>query len=72
MALINAISFVQTASINKELRLLCASLSKEKLLEHLNFNEIEFDDAINMELVKCHTYEQTEKYQQLRLWFLIL
>ncbi|WP_372744351.1 hypothetical protein [Lutibacter sp.] len=72
MALSKAIAFVKTASIHSELRTLCETLSKEKLLQQLNFNEIEFEDAINMQLVKCSTYEQAEKYQQLRIWFLLI
>ncbi|WP_372752746.1 hypothetical protein [Mariniflexile sp.] len=72
MSISKAIEFVKIASESEELRNACTDLSKEKLLAKLNFNETEFEDAINMELVKCQTYEQAETYQQLRIWFLIL
>lgn len=72
MALSKAITFVKTASNNEELRDACTSFSKEKLLLKLNFSEVEFEDAINMQLVKCQSYEQAEMYQQLRIWFLLI
>lgn len=72
MSLSKAITFVKAASTDEELRTACANFSREKLLLKLNFNELEFEDAINMQLVKCTSYEQAEVYQQLRIWFLIL
>lgn len=72
MSLSKAIRFVKIASMNKELRSACCKTSKEKLFNQLNFNEIEFEDAVNMQLVKCKSYEQAEMYQQLRIWFLLM
>lgn len=72
MALSKAIAFVKAASISEELRTVCANFSKENLLLQLNFKEEEFEDAINMELVKCKSYEQAEVYQQIRIWFLLI
>ncbi|MFI1772768.1 hypothetical protein [Thalassobellus citreus] len=72
MALSKAIAFLQAASISNELRTACTHYSKDKLLLQLNFNEVEFEDAINMELVKCQTYEEAEVIQQIRIWFLLL
>ncbi len=73
MAIGKAMEFVKQASIDKELRSKCnKSESKAELMKSMDFTEIEFDDAINMRLVKCQTYEQAEIYQQLKLWFLQL
>ncbi|MFD1294793.1 hypothetical protein ACFQ5N_13195 [Lutibacter holmesii] len=72
MALSKALNFVTEAIKNEQLRALCSKLTKEELLLQLNFNEVEFEDAINMGLVKCQTYEQAEAYQQLRIWFLLI
>jgi len=72
MALSKAIEFVKIATSDEELRTACTNFSKESLLLKLNFNEVEFEDAVNMQLVKCKSYEQAEKYQQIRIWFLLL
>ncbi len=73
MALGKAINFVKQIGFDNELRTSCyKSDSKPELLEKLGFNEVEFDDAINMQLVKCQSYEQAEHYQQIRMWFLML
>lgn len=72
MALSKAIDFLKAVSISEELRASCVRFSKEKLLIKLNFNEAEFEDAVNMELVKCQTYEQAEVFQQIKMWFSLL
>ncbi len=73
MAIGKALNFVKEAVNNKSLRTECYTAeSKKKLLNKLGFDEIEFDDAINMQLVKCQSYEEAEKFQQLRMWFTIL
>lgn len=73
MALSKAIEFVKQVSSDKEFRTQCnKNNSKIELLQHLNFNEIEFEDALNMQLVKCQTYEEAEVFQQLKIWFLLL
>jgi len=72
MALSKALNFVQAAIISEELRVACSKYKKENLLLHLNFTEVEFEDAINMGLVECQTYEEAEVYQQLRIWFLLI
>ena len=35
----------------------------KEILETFGFDEIEFDDAINMRLVKCQSYEEAEAFQ---------
>jgi len=42
------------------------------LLKNLDFNETEFEDAINMQLVKCQSYEEADRIQQVKLWFEVL
>lgn len=73
MALGKAIKFVNEVVKNSELRSACnKSNSKQELLKELDFDETEFDDAINMQLVKCQSYEEAEVFQQIKMWFLIL
>ena len=73
MALGKAIEFVKQAGFDKELRTECNSYSsKNELLQKLGFDEVEFDDAVNMQLVKCQTYEDAEIFRQIRYWFLLL
>ena len=73
MALGKAIKFVNEVVKNTELRSACnKSKSKQELMENLGFDETEFDDAINMQLVKCQSYEEAEVFQQIKMWFLIL
>ena len=73
MAIGKAINFVKEALHNKTFRADCyKSKSKQELMDKMDFDEVEFDDAINMQLVKCQSYEEAEQYQQIRMWFLIL
>lgn len=73
MAIAKALEFVDLAIFDEKLRELCNSgLPRKELLEILQFNQTEFEDAINMNLVKCQTYDEAEKYQQLKMWFEIL
>ncbi len=72
MSLSKAIWFVNNAS-DKALRQKCyTSNSRPELLQSLGFTDFEFEDAINMKLVKCQTYEEADKVQQLKMWFSIL
>lgn len=73
MALGKAMAFVKQVGDNNELRASCyKSESKAELLKVLGFDETEFEDAINMQLVKCQTYEEAEHIQQIKMWFLLL
>ena len=73
MALNRALDFLKQACGNEDFRSSCYSFdNKEALLTHFGFDEVEFEDAINMNLVKCQTYEQAEVFQQLKMWFSIL
>lgn len=73
MALAKAMKFVDEAIVNKELRDKCSEFETHKdLLNYLDFNSVEFDDAVNMALVKCNSANQAEYYYQLRMWFKLL
>lgn len=72
MAIGKAIRFVKKAQTDPEFRKSCYVLSKADLLVEMGFDELEFDDAINMQLVKCQTYQEAEVYQQIRMWFLAM
>lgn len=73
MAIGKAIDFVKQAITDSSFRSECYKYkSKYELLQKLGFDEVEFDNAVNMQLVKCQSYEQAEIYQQIRMWFLAL
>ena len=73
MALSKAIEFLTDAIASKDLRDKCAEFkTRKELLKWLDFNDVEFDDAINMRLVKCRSADDAEFYQQLRMWFNLL
>lgn len=72
MALGKSISFIRNFTGDPEFREKCNRLSKEELLLRSDFTEQEFDDAINMQLVKCQTYDEADRIQQVRLWFMFL
>ena len=73
MALSNAVKFVKQIGKNETFRNECyESKSKSDLLNKLNFNEYEFDEAINMNLVKCQTLDEADQIFQIKLWFALL
>lgn len=73
MAIGKAMRFVKDARDDSEFRKRCLQYdTKDEMLAVFKFSAVDFDDAINMELVKCKTYEAAEVYQQLRLWFSML
>jgi hypothetical protein len=69
MALGKSIQFIRQFIIDQEFRHECNTSSKEDLLKNLDFNETEFEDAINMQLMKCQTYEEAERIHQIKYWF---
>lgn len=69
----NAISFVKKVGFNTKLREQCIQYAnKDELLSDLGFNETEFEDALNMQLIQCQTYEEAEVFQQIKMWFALL
>lgn len=69
MALGKSIKFIQQFIGDKEFRKECNSMPKMELLTSLDFTEAEFEDAVNMQLVKCQSYEEANRIQQVRMWF---
>ncbi|MFB6343027.1 hypothetical protein ACE1ET_14965 [Saccharicrinis sp. FJH62] len=73
MALSKAIQFLGDAISSKELRDKCAEFkTRREMLKWLDFNDVEFEDAINMQLVKCRSADDAEFFHQLRMWFKLL
>ncbi len=73
MSIGKAMQFVKDASVDAEFRKSCIDFkTKDELFSFHEFDALEFDDAINMQLVKCQSYVEAETYQQLRLWFAVL
>jgi hypothetical protein len=72
MALGKSINFIREFIRDKDFRDKCNKFSKTDLLNELDFSELEFEDAINMQLVKCQSYEEADRIQQVKLWFAFL
>lgn len=72
MALGKSIRFIKQFILDDEFRRECNRSPKEELMRNQDFNETEFDDAINMELVKCQSYEEAERIHQIKYWFELL
>ncbi|MBW8325328.1 MAG: hypothetical protein K0M50_11230 [Prolixibacteraceae bacterium] len=72
MALGKSIRFIKQFILDDEFRRECNRIPKEELMRNQDFNETEFDDAINMELVKCQSYEEAERIHQIKYWFELL
>jgi len=73
MALSKALTFVKQFCNDMDFRKQCNKMgTKAELLSQLGFNELELDDAIRMNLVKCQSYEEAETFEQIKLWFSIL
>jgi hypothetical protein len=71
MAISKAITFMKRAMKEPDFRKECYKIdSKQALMDEMGFNEDEFEDAVNIHLLKCQTYEEAEYYQQIRMWFL--
>lgn len=72
MALGKSIQFIQKFIRDNDFRDKCNKSSKEDLLQNLDFTELEFEDAINMQLFKCQSWEEANRIQQVKLWFAFL
>jgi hypothetical protein len=72
MALGKSIKFIQNFILDRELRRECNKYSKEELFAKFDFSHTEFEDAINMQLVKCQSYEEAERIHQIKFWFDVL
>lgn len=73
MALGKAIEFIKKVNSDKNFRFECYSIdSKDTLYKTVGFNEAEFEDAINMSLVKCQSFEDADNIHQIKNWFALL
>jgi len=73
MAISKAIKFLNDFSLNATFREKCYLVeSKDLLLKERDFTEFEFEDALNMKLVKCYTAEDAEQIYQVKQWFKML
>lgn len=69
MALGNALHFVKQFTSDERFRKQCNRYnSKNELFQVHNFNEYEFEDAINMQLLKCNSHNQALYFLQVRMW----
>lgn len=70
MALGKAIRFIRLARNDSELRKACNQMpSTRELLNILDFDKDEFENAFSMELVKCQSAEDANGLYQLKEWF---
>jgi hypothetical protein len=77
MSIQNALVFLRDIESNTELRKSCYTCkSRMELLEMLDkqgrgFTFDEFEDGFNSMLLKCQTYEQADRVNELHNWFLL-
>ncbi|HEX2936461.1 MAG TPA: hypothetical protein VHO72_13990 [Bacteroidales bacterium] len=75
MSVQNAIQFILTVTDDGEFRKsLYQYSSRQDLINHLSekgrgFTISEFEDAVNMQHVKCQTYEEADHLKQIEMWF---
>jgi len=75
MSLQNAIRFISQVDSDHEFRKACyTAKSQEDLLEYLKnqglgFTPHEIEDAFNVLLLKCQTYEQAGRVNEVKAWF---
>ncbi len=78
MSISNAIQFIKTIDENADFRASCNKcLSKEVMHEmliekELPFDAYDFQEAINILLFRCQTYEQANSIKQVELWYSLL
>jgi len=75
MSIQNAITFIANVDKNADLRKACYSCkTKDNLLDMLKdqsmgFTQDEFDEAVNVMLFKCQSYEEADCIKQTEVWF---
>jgi len=73
MSMSKALTFFKKVKNDSDFRKSCYHYdSKQVLLKEEGFTEVEFDDAVNMNLVKCQTYEEADEVKHVKEWFSIL
>ena len=75
MSLQNAITFISDVDSDNELRKSCYTCkSLPELIEMLTMQKMgftvdEIEDAFNVLLLKCQTYEQAGRVNEVKAWF---
>ena len=75
MSLNNALEFVELVKSSDSFRQKCYEYPNiEDFMEMLaqndkSFTPDDFENAINMNLLKCQTFDQAEVYQEIGNWF---
>ena len=75
MSVTHAMEFIELVKTSESFRQECYEYAHiEDLMEMLTqnskgFTPNDFENAINMNLVKCQTYEQAEVYKEIDNWF---
>ena len=75
MSIHNALVFIEQVNTKPDFRKLCNQCGEKKRIQEtlkviqMNFEEWEFEDAINNRLVQCQTYEQADVFEQIRQWY---
>ncbi len=75
MSIKNAMTFISKVDSDKLWRAECYKYkTKQELLVFLQtqlilFTEAEFEEAINIMLFKCQSYEDADKIKQVEAWF---
>ena len=75
MSINNAMKFVRKVDADNEFRRICnkcgsrEAIQEMLLKEKMDFNDFEFEEAINMMLFKCQTYEDADGVKQIELWY---
>jgi hypothetical protein len=75
MSINNALEFIELVKCNEGFRQKCYDYPNiEDLMEmlrqnHKGFSPDDFENAINMNLIKCQTYEKAEIYKEIDNWF---
>lgn len=75
MSINNAQTFIRKVDTDTDFRRSCNKLGNKEaihtmLKEHsADFSEADFEEAINMLLFKCQTYEQADTVKQIEWWY---
>ena len=78
MSIYNALKFVRKVDDDDQFRRMCNKGGSkvaihEMLFEHqMEFDEIDFNEAINIMLFKCQTDVQADGVKQVELWYSLL
>ena len=78
MPLQDAIKFINKATQDKKLRMMCYEAAEQKaLFQHIkmagySFSYFEFEDAIRMQLFTCKDESDADNLKQFELWFKLL